>query len=327
MLKPTIQSLDRVKEVVEFGVENGIKTKGKNGEGKTAMELALEKKQQLVESVRRTVETDSRYGIDSRPFLKRYQTKFDLVVKLLEGVNVVEGGGESSSSSSSSAAAPNSLSSRLKSFARGFVDNSKSNSMEEEHSIDLSGEAPIECSICLENQPNTALDPCGHTVCQSCSNELSVCPYCRTIVKKTLRIYRWGKDEIVSYLFLMTRTFLFLTLSSVDQLCFNLFCLFLLPYTLRHRNYFESPEIAVTPFDFECTSPFDNLVDIDCSSGEPLAAPFMDLVLPADRNGTYSCCVGRSSCLSLWMRKRSCTWQHFCDVSLYVCMFFSYLYH
>ena len=190
MLKPTIQSLDRVKEVVEFGVENGIKTKRKNGEGKTAMELALEKKQQLVESVRRTVETDSRYGIDSRPFLKRYQTKFDLVVKLLEGVNVVEGGGESSSSSSSSAAAPNSLSSRLKSFARGFVDNSKSNSMEEEHSIDLSGEAPIECSICLENQPNTALDPCGHTVCQSCSNELSVCPYCRTIVKKTLRIYR-----------------------------------------------------------------------------------------------------------------------------------------
>lgn len=174
MLKPTIQSLDRVKEVVEFGIENGAKLKRKNADGKMAMELVLAKREELVQSVRRTVETDSRYGIDSRPFLKRYQTKFDLVAKLLEG---------------NEANASSNLSSALKSFARGLVDSTKNNAPEQE-SIDLSPGAMMECSICLENQPNTALDPCGHTVCQSCSNELSVCPYCRTVVKKTLRIYR-----------------------------------------------------------------------------------------------------------------------------------------
>ena len=179
MLKPTIQSLDRVKEVAEFGIQNGVKAKRKNADGKTAMELALERKDELVESVRRTVETDSRYGIDSRPFFKRYQAKFDLVVKLLEG-GVEE----------NAAAAPQRLSSALKMFAKGLVDSSKASAAEVEEPIDLSPGAQMECSICLENQPNTALDPCGHTVCQSCSNELSVCPYCRTLVKKTLRIYR-----------------------------------------------------------------------------------------------------------------------------------------
>ena len=176
MLKPTIQSLDRVREVVEFGIQNGVKAKRKNNEGKTALELALEQKGELVESVRRTVETDSRYGIDSRPFLKRYQSKFDLVAKLLEG-------------SVEETSAPTNLSSALKFFAKGLVD-SKTNSSAEQEPMDLSPGAQMECSICLENQPNTALDPCGHTVCQSCSNELSVCPYCRTLVKKTLRIYR-----------------------------------------------------------------------------------------------------------------------------------------
>lgn len=174
MLKPTIQSLDRVKEVVEFGTENGAKLRRKNADGKTAMDLVLAKREELVQSVRRTVETDSRYGIDSRPFLKRYQTKFDLVAKLLEG---------------NESTAPSNLSSALKSFARGLVDSAK-NDAAEQVPIDLSPGAQMECSICLENQPNTALDPCGHTVCQSCSNELSVCPYCRTVVKKTLRIYR-----------------------------------------------------------------------------------------------------------------------------------------
>lgn len=173
MLKPTIQSLDRVKEVVEFGIENGAKLKRKNADGKMAMELVLAKREELVQSVRRTVETDSRYGIDSRPFLKRYQIKFDLVAKLLDG---------------NEAAPPNNLSAAFKSFALGLVDSAKNNADQE--TVDLSPGALMECSICLENQPNTALDPCGHTVCQSCSNELSVCPYCRTVVKKTLRIYR-----------------------------------------------------------------------------------------------------------------------------------------
>lgn len=175
MLKPTIQSLDRVKEVVEFGIESGAKLRRKNADGKTAMELVLAKREELVQCVRRTVETDSRYGIDSRPFLKRYQTKFDLVAKMLEG-------------SEPASAGPTNLSSALKSLARGLVDSTKNNT--EQDPIDLSPGAQTECSICLENQPNTALDPCGHTVCQSCSNELPVCPYCRTVVKKTLRIYR-----------------------------------------------------------------------------------------------------------------------------------------
>ena len=179
LLKPTIQSLDRVKEVVEFGIENGVKAKRKNAEGKTAMELALAMREELVQSVRRTVETDSRYGIDSRPFLKRYQAKYDLVAKLLEA-NDARG------------SAPASLSSALKFIAKGFADTTTTNAAasEGEEPMDLSPGAQMECSICLENQPDTALDPCGHTICQSCSNELSVCPYCRTLVKKTLRIYR-----------------------------------------------------------------------------------------------------------------------------------------
>ena len=191
LLKPTIQSLDRVKEVVEFGIENGVKAKRKNAEGKTAVELALAMRDELVQSVRRTVETDSRYGIDSRPFLKRYQAKYDLVAKLLEGAN---GSGARGGGGGGSGAPAGSLSSALKFIAKGFnADTSTStasSASEEEEPMDLSPGAQMECSICLENQPDTALDPCGHTICQSCSNELSVCPYCRTLVKKTLRIYR-----------------------------------------------------------------------------------------------------------------------------------------
>jgi len=114
------------------------------------------------------------------------------VAKLLEGApngTGARGGGGGSGASAGS------LSSALKFIAKGFnadtsTASTASSVSEEEEPMDLSPGAQMECSICLENQPDTALDPCGHTICQSCSNELSVCPYCRTLVKKTLRIYR-----------------------------------------------------------------------------------------------------------------------------------------
>ena len=55
-----------------------------------------------------------------------------------------------------------------------------------------------ECIICADQPPNIAFVPCGHVmVCQGCltssnSNseiKISVCPYCRTPITGTLRVY------------------------------------------------------------------------------------------------------------------------------------------
>jgi len=49
------------------------------------------------------------------------------------------------------------------------------------------------CQICLENQVDYFIDPCGHTICKTCKtvceNKSLSCHYCRTIKKGYKRIY------------------------------------------------------------------------------------------------------------------------------------------
>jgi hypothetical protein len=47
-----------------------------------------------------------------------------------------------------------------------------------------------ECAICFENKPNCTLDPCGHLkLCLGCAEKVEVCPICRTIIFKRIKIY------------------------------------------------------------------------------------------------------------------------------------------
>jgi hypothetical protein len=45
------------------------------------------------------------------------------------------------------------------------------------------------CYYCMENANNTALCPCGHTLCHICAGKVSVCPKCRQDIENTLRLY------------------------------------------------------------------------------------------------------------------------------------------
>lgn len=47
------------------------------------------------------------------------------------------------------------------------------------------------CCICMSNEPDTVLDPCGHTVCLECFNKLKTknCPYCREPIQKPIKLY------------------------------------------------------------------------------------------------------------------------------------------
>ncbi|OMO98695.1 Zinc finger, RING-type [Corchorus olitorius] len=46
------------------------------------------------------------------------------------------------------------------------------------------------CRVCLTNDVDMTIDPCGHVLCRRCSSAVSRCPFCRLQVKKTIRIYR-----------------------------------------------------------------------------------------------------------------------------------------
>jgi hypothetical protein len=41
----------------------------------------------------------------------------------------------------------------------------------------------IICQICVTNEKNTTLNPCGHTICGDCANSIeeknAICPICR----------------------------------------------------------------------------------------------------------------------------------------------------
>ncbi|KAL7096896.1 hypothetical protein ACP275_10G109500 [Erythranthe tilingii] len=46
------------------------------------------------------------------------------------------------------------------------------------------------CRVCLNNEVDVTLIPCGHVLCRTCSSAVSRCPFCRIQVSKTMRIFR-----------------------------------------------------------------------------------------------------------------------------------------
>ncbi|KAL6536566.1 hypothetical protein OROGR_001809 [Orobanche gracilis] len=46
------------------------------------------------------------------------------------------------------------------------------------------------CRVCLTNEVDVTLLPCGHVLCRRCSSAVSRCPFCRIQVSKTIRIFR-----------------------------------------------------------------------------------------------------------------------------------------
>jgi Zinc finger, C3HC4 type (RING finger) len=47
------------------------------------------------------------------------------------------------------------------------------------------------CPVCFENEIATFYDPCGHTLCKTCSDKANQnkCPMCRTAYKKICRLF------------------------------------------------------------------------------------------------------------------------------------------
>lgn len=46
------------------------------------------------------------------------------------------------------------------------------------------------CRVCLTNEVENTIVPCGHVLCRRCSSAVSKCPFCRLQVSKTIRIFR-----------------------------------------------------------------------------------------------------------------------------------------
>lgn len=46
------------------------------------------------------------------------------------------------------------------------------------------------CRICLSNEVEMTIVPCGHVLCRRCSSAVSRCPFCRLQVSRTMRIFR-----------------------------------------------------------------------------------------------------------------------------------------
>ncbi|KAM0910828.1 hypothetical protein ACQ4PT_013891 [Festuca glaucescens] len=46
------------------------------------------------------------------------------------------------------------------------------------------------CRVCLNSEVNMTLIPCGHVLCNRCSSSVSRCPFCRTQVSRTMKIFR-----------------------------------------------------------------------------------------------------------------------------------------
>ncbi|CAK7337978.1 unnamed protein product [Dovyalis caffra] len=46
------------------------------------------------------------------------------------------------------------------------------------------------CRVCLTNEVDMMIAPCGHVLCRRCSSAVSRCPFCRLQVTKTIRIFR-----------------------------------------------------------------------------------------------------------------------------------------
>ncbi|KAK1360684.1 hypothetical protein POM88_045158 [Heracleum sosnowskyi] len=48
----------------------------------------------------------------------------------------------------------------------------------------------VECRVCLTNEVDIVIIPCGHVLCRRCSSAITQCPFCRLQVSKTVKIYR-----------------------------------------------------------------------------------------------------------------------------------------
>ncbi|KAJ4710441.1 Zinc finger, C3HC4 type [Melia azedarach] len=46
------------------------------------------------------------------------------------------------------------------------------------------------CRVCLSNEVDITIVPCGHVLCRRCSSAVSRCPFCRVKVTQTVRIFR-----------------------------------------------------------------------------------------------------------------------------------------
>eukprot|EP00257_Ricinus_communis_P020409 XP_015579634.1 sacsin isoform X1 [Ricinus communis] len=46
------------------------------------------------------------------------------------------------------------------------------------------------CRVCLSNEVDMTIVPCGHVLCRRCSSAVSRCPFCRLQVIKTIRVFR-----------------------------------------------------------------------------------------------------------------------------------------
>ncbi|CAM0901691.1 unnamed protein product [Alopecurus aequalis] len=67
--------------------------------------------------------------------------------------------------------------------------------MEQEKAESAAKEADVaksawSCRVCLNAEVNMTLIPCGHVLCNRCSSSVSRCPFCRTQVSRTMKIFR-----------------------------------------------------------------------------------------------------------------------------------------
>jgi len=139
---------------VDFSIAAGIDKHVANHKGLTPADILKSLKNDLLASVQKTVEIDSRYGLDSRTFQSRFISKFDsILVKLqseasnLQECTVTERGPTSRG---------NSISSTLKSllWSRGtqLIDlpiNTVSQPVTPPTNLEASLTTLTECSICL----------------------------------------------------------------------------------------------------------------------------------------------------------------------------------
>ena len=47
------------------------------------------------------------------------------------------------------------------------------------------------CQVCLTNDIDHVMAPCGHPICETCLSHLNrqSCPFCRTAISKSIKVY------------------------------------------------------------------------------------------------------------------------------------------
>ena len=70
--------------------------------------------------------------------------------------------------------------------------------MDSKMEYDSTDTKDIECKICFENEQNKIL-PCEHKVCESCYENINVCPFCRKNLNKPIIITITTIDEYTIY--------------------------------------------------------------------------------------------------------------------------------